>query len=142
MVAQKFILALCCSVGVALPIASMAQMPPTDGTSMPTSGGMMSPAPSKITSPAPSGGMMPPPSGGMMKSPHKTPSTVKPGMATAAKTSVNTATLKELIKVNGIGTVTAKKIMTGRPYATLDELVTKKILTKKQLTQLESKIGL
>ena len=116
-VPKKFILALCCSVGVAMPLAVMAQMP--------------SQSPSGMSAPR-----------GMMKPPHKMPSTVKPATATATKTSINTATLKELVKLNGIGTITAKKIMASRPYASLDELVTKKVLTKKQFTQLESKIAL
>jgi DNA uptake protein ComE-like DNA-binding protein len=44
------------------------------------------------------------------------------------------------VKIKGIGTATANKIITGRPYANLDELVTKKILTKKQLAQVGSQI--
>jgi hypothetical protein len=36
----------------------------------------------------------------------------------------NTVTLKELFKINGIGTMTVKKNIAGCPYATSDELVT------------------
>jgi DNA uptake protein ComE-like DNA-binding protein len=107
--------------------------------------------------PAPSGEMTPPASGGGMSpttpgsemSPTPTPSgtstppsTKKPATSTTSKVNVNTATLKQLVKVKGIGTATANKIIKDRPYANLEELVTKKILTQKQLTQLKSQIGL
>ena len=85
---------------------------------------------------------MSPASGGMSKPHRKMPSTVKPATSTTSKTSVNTATLAQLVKVKGIGTVTAKRIVAGRPYATLEDLVTKKVLTQKQLTLLKSQIDL
>ena len=134
MLPKKFIFALFCSVGVALPFAVMAQMPSSSPSGMSMPGGTI---PTDT-----GGGMTPAAPGGMMKTPLKTPSTVKPTTTTTAKPSVNSATLKELVKVNGIGTATAKKIIASRPYATLDDLVTKKVLTKKQLVQLEAKIGL
>ena len=134
MLPKKFIFALFCSVGVAMPFAVMAQMPTQSPSGMSKPSG---------TIPAGTGGGMTPATpGGMMKSPVKNPSNLKPVTTTTAKPSVNSATLKELVKVNGIGTATAKKIIASRPYATLDDLVTKKVLTKKQLVQLETKIGL
>ena len=44
------------------------------------------------------------------------------GTKIAAPVNLNTATEKELAKVKGIGAAKAKKIVAGRPYASLDEL--------------------
>ncbi len=186
MVPKKFILALCCSIGAALPLTVMAQMPsqPPTGTSTPGAGGLSPTTPSGGMTPStPSGGMTPtapggmppasgggmtpstpgggmppasgggmtptvpsggmsPASGGVTKPSNNKPSVIKTTLPTGAKVNVNTATLKQLIKVNGIGPATANKIISGRPYANLDELVTKKVMTQKQLTQLEPQIGL
>jgi Helix-hairpin-helix motif len=153
MVSKKFILALFCSVGVALPFAAVAQLPTTPasggGTSVPASGGGMSappsgggmsaPASQDLTTP-PSGGMSTPAPDSMTKPPKMSP---KPkGTTSATPVSVNSATPAQLIKVKGIGPATAKKIVTNRPYASLDDLVTKKVLTQKQFTQLKSQLGL
>jgi Helix-hairpin-helix motif len=156
MVSKNFILALCCSIGAALPLTVMAQMPsqPPTGTSAPgagdlsvpgtpgTGGGMSPASGGGMTPSAPGGGMTPSTPGGMSRPSLRRPSTTKPATSTTSKVSVNSATLKELVKVKGIGPATANKIITGRPYASLEELVTKKALTQKQLTQLEPQIGL
>ncbi|MEK7109608.1 MAG: SLBB domain-containing protein [Patescibacteria group bacterium] len=44
--------------------------------------------------------------------------------------NINDATIEELDQLPGIGQVTANKIITGRPYLTLEELITKKIVNK------------
>jgi competence protein ComEA len=98
---------------------------------------MDAPAPASTGAPAPDA--MPKPI------PKKAPSSTtpkKPGKSTTAMVNVNSATMQELTKVKGIGAATAKKIMTNRPYATLEDLVTKKALTKTQFTSLKSQLEL
>jgi DNA uptake protein ComE-like DNA-binding protein len=46
-----------------------------------------------------------------------------------------------LIKVKGIGSPTASKIVAGRPYSSLDELVAKKIVTSQQLQAMRSQLS-
>jgi Helix-hairpin-helix motif len=169
MVSKKFILALFCSVGVALPFAAGAQLPTTPasggGTSAPSGGGMSAPASGGgMSAPASGGGMSAPGSGGMSapasqdlttppsggtSSPAPDSMTKPPKMSPKPKgttsttpVSVNSATPAQLIKVKGIGPATAKKIVANRPYASLDDLVTKKVFTQKQFTQLKSQLGL
>jgi competence protein ComEA len=63
--------------------------------------------------------------------------------ATATKTvSVNKGSSADLQKVKGIGPVTAQKIITNRPYKTLDDLVTKKVFTPSQLKTLQPSLSL
>lgn len=46
------------------------------------------------------------------------------------KVSINSASVAELDTLWGIGTVRAESIVKNRPYQSIDELVTKKVLTK------------
>jgi len=46
------------------------------------------------------------------------------------KININEATVEELDTLPGIGQVTAEKIISSRPYKTIDELLTKKVLKK------------
>lgn len=57
-------------------------------------------------------------------------------------TSVNTASQGELESLSGIGPVTAQKIISGRPYSALEELVTKKILGQSLFEKLKDKLSL
>ena len=56
--------------------------------------------------------------------------------------SINTSTQEELDALPGIGVATASKIIQGRPYATLDELVTKKAINKNMFEQVKGLISL
>ena len=53
-----------------------------------------------------------------------------PAAASGGKVDINTATEKQLDSLFGIGPVRAKAIIKGRPYADLNDLVKKKVLTQ------------
>jgi hypothetical protein len=181
MVPQKIIFALCCVVGVTLPLAVSAQLtktPPTGGMTpsaadatpsvpggvtppsvpgglstpraqdlaVPGTGGgtVPSPSPSSTDVPAPSASPSPSPSPSPSATPTPASGTTpkKSGKSTTVKVNVNTSTLQELTKVKGIGVPTAKKIIMYRPYASMEELVTKKALTNKQMTDLKAQLSL
>lgn len=55
--------------------------------------------------------------------------------------NINTASASQLDKLQGIGPVTAEKIISNRPYGAIEELVSKKILGKKVFEQIKSKIS-
>ncbi len=60
----------------------------------------------------------------------------------SAGVSVNAASQSELETLSGIGPVTAKKIIDGRPYLTLEELVSKKALSQSLFDKLKDQITL
>lgn len=54
--------------------------------------------------------------------------------------SLNDATSVELETLPLVGPTTAKKIIQGRPYRTIDELVSRKIVTERVFTAIREKI--
>lgn len=64
------------------------------------------------------------------------------GFNPAGAVSINTASQTELEALAGIGVVTAKKIIDGRPYASLDDLVTKKAIGPSLLEKLRNQLSL
>lgn len=54
-----------------------------------------------------------------------------PSGANANTISINTASLQELDSLSGVGKVTAEKIIENRPYATLESITEKKVITEK-----------
>lgn len=56
--------------------------------------------------------------------------------------NINTASGNELEGLSGVGTVTAQKIISGRPYQDISELVKKKILGQKVFDQIKDKISI
>ena len=56
--------------------------------------------------------------------------------------NLNSATIEELDQLPGIGQVTANKIIINRPYTTLDELLTKKVVNKGVFEKIKSLISI
>lgn len=63
--------------------------------------------------------------------------TVNSGMV-----SLNSASQSELEALSGVGPATAKKIIAGRPYQTLDEVVHKKAMSQMLFTKLKDQLSL
>jgi competence protein ComEA len=176
MFSKKFILSLCCAIGVALPLAVQAQLPkpttpdsspapssgdmptsspssppdlggpPSSGSSTPPASAPTTPAPGDMTPPA-SGEPTPPPMSKPNPIPKKVPKknslpAVQGGSGkSTGKVDINSATFQEMTKVRGITASDAKKIITNRPYSSLNDLVTKKVLTQGQFSQVKSKLS-
>ena len=62
------------------------------------------------------------------------------GDASNKQININTAKQSELESLSGIGPVTAQKIIDGRPYSTIDELVGKKVIAAKLFEKIKEKI--
>jgi competence protein ComEA len=60
---------------------------------------------------------------------------------TSTKININQASKDALDTLSGVGPATADKIMTNRPYQTIDELLTKKVLSKSVFEQVKDKIS-
>ncbi len=54
--------------------------------------------------------------------------------------NVNTATSVELDVLPGVGPVTAEKIISNRPYTSIDELLSKKAVTSKLFSEIKDKV--
>ena len=54
--------------------------------------------------------------------------------------NINTSSQSQLEALPGIGPVTAQKIITGRPYSSVDELLSKKIVGNKVFIQIKDKV--
>ena len=59
------------------------------------------------------------------------PALVQAVQAQGGQVDINSATVKELEKLKGIGAKRAAAIVKNRPYTGKDDLVTKKVLTQK-----------
>lgn len=59
----------------------------------------------------------------------------------SATININQASHSELDALPGIGPVTSQKIIDNRPYTSVDELLTKKILGQKVFTQVKEKLS-
>ncbi len=55
--------------------------------------------------------------------------------------NINTASEQALDSLTGIGPVTAQKIINGRPYASIDDLLSKKIVGSKVFEEIKEKIS-
>lgn len=55
--------------------------------------------------------------------------------------NINTAGSRELEALPGVGPVTAEKIIAGRPYGNIEELIGKKIVSQKIFDQIKGQIS-
>jgi len=62
-------------------------------------------------------------------------------LGASALININNASLAELDTLPGVGPVTAQKIINNRPYATVDELLSKKSVNSKVFSQIKDKIS-
>ncbi len=125
------------ALGAMLTLPALAQAPTNtpSGTLVPTK--PVAP-PMPMTPPALKP-MTPPPATTMAPAPAAKPApAVKP--AATGPVDLNTATAAELDGVKFIGKKRAAKIIAGRPWASADDLVTKKILPKKQFDQVKDRL--
>lgn len=60
--------------------------------------------------------------------------------AAGGKININTASAKELESIPGVGPATAKKIIDGRPYGSIEELMDVKGIGEKSFAKMKSKI--
>lgn len=58
------------------------------------------------------------------------------------KTNINNATIDELDGLSGIGTITAQKIIQNRPYSSIEELESKKIVNKSVFENIKAQISI
>lgn len=63
------------------------------------------------------------------------------GAITSLLISINSASLSELDKLPGVGPVTAQKIIDGRPYQTIEELVSRKIVGQSVFEKIKEQIS-
>jgi len=58
------------------------------------------------------------------------------------KININQATVEELDTLPGVGKITAQKIISNRPYQTIEELLTKKVVNKSTFEKIKDLISL
>lgn len=64
------------------------------------------------------------------------------GTSVAGKVNINTASQAELEALSGIGPVTASRIISDRPYQVVDDLLSKKIISKPVFEKIKDLISL
>jgi len=62
------------------------------------------------------------------------------GVAVGTLMNINTSSESQLDSLPGIGPVTAQKIIVGRPYSSINDLLSKKIVSNKVFDQIKGKI--
>ncbi len=75
-----------------------------------------------------------------VKTPAATPAKVD-AKAVAKPVNLNTATAKELDALPSIGKARTKAIIAGRPYNSVDDLLTKKVLPKDSFEAIKGKVS-
>lgn len=67
--------------------------------------------------------------------------TISEGVTVGALININTSSQSQLESLPGIGPVTAQKIIAGRPYGSIDEMLNKKVVGSKVFGQIKDKIS-
>jgi competence protein ComEA len=80
--------------------------------------------------------------GGSITGTGQTVGNVNPPSADSSQISINSASQSELETLNGVGPKTAEKIITNRPYLSVEDLVSKNILTRKIFEKLVNQLSL
>lgn len=63
------------------------------------------------------------------------------GRRQASQIDINSASVTDLRSLPGVGNARAKKIMAGRPYASVDDLMTRKVLPKSTYDKIRDRIS-
>jgi len=63
------------------------------------------------------------------------------GSSASSTININTASTGDLESLPGIGAVTAQKIITGRPYSSIDDLLNRKIVGQSTFDKIKEKIS-
>ena len=63
-----------------------------------------------------------------------------PSMSSMRRIDINTATARELERLPGMGPEVVERIVQHRPYRKLDELITRKVLGRKQFARIKDRI--
>lgn len=63
------------------------------------------------------------------------------GVDAASTININSASIGDLDTLPGVGSVTAQKIIDGRPYATVDDLVKRKIVSASEFDKIKNMIS-
>ncbi len=64
------------------------------------------------------------------------------GTSSTAKISINSASEKDLDTLPSVGAVTAQKIINGRPYQSIDDLLSKKVVSNSVFTKIKDLVTL
>lgn len=123
---KLFTLLLALAVALALPLAVYAQG--------------ATPSDQPTTMKADSGAAAQTPPAAPKAEHHKGKTAKKTEEMKAPKIDINSATKEELMTLTGIGDATADKIIAGRPYKSKADLVSKKVVTKKEYAKIKGMI--
>jgi DNA uptake protein ComE-like DNA-binding protein len=63
-----------------------------------------------------------------------------PHRSAAQRVDINTASVRELERLPGMGPELVERIVQSRPYRKLDELITRKVLGRKQFARIKDRI--
>ena len=126
-----------------LALPALAQTPaPTPSPARPATPAMPARPATPATSPVATPPAATPPAATPPATPRAAATAAAPATAAGSRVDINAATEQQLDTLPGIGPVRAKAIVAGRPYADLQDLVTKNILTQGVLDGAKGRMAL